>query len=142
MDTTIFLYLLIYISIYINIYTGGRPCPLPRLHHRHLLLRGVPRRGLGQVRNIYTISTQYLHNIYTISTRYLNNIYSYHARECGLLALLVAAALNNFCLLSVRALARYSLSRVLELAASLDRCGYLDTRVDNIYNIYTAQARH
>ena len=50
----------------------------------------------------------------------------------------MAAALNNFCLLSVRALARYSLSRVLELAASLDRCGYLDTRVDNIYNIYTA----
>ena len=132
------LHFYIYISTSLNIYTGGRPCPLPRLHHRHLLLRGVPRRGLGQVWNIYTISTQYLHNI----DPYLHNIYSYHARECGLLALLVAAALNNFCLLSVRALARLSLARVLELAASLDRCGYLDTRVDNIYNIYTAQARH
>ena len=38
-----------------------------------------------------------------------------------MLALLVAAALNNFCLLSVRALARLSLARVLELAATLDR---------------------
>ena len=75
---------------------------------------------------IYTISTLYLHNIYTIYTRYLHHIYSYHARECGLLALLVAAAVNNFCLLSVRALARHSLAQVLELAATLDRCGYLD----------------
>ena len=40
----------------------------------------------------------------------------YHARECGVLALCIAAALNNFCILTVRALAREHVSRILELS--------------------------
>ena len=40
----------------------------------------------------------------------------YHARECGILALCVAAALNNFSIIAVRALARSHVSEVLRLA--------------------------
>ena len=39
----------------------------------------------------------------------------YHSRECGILSLCVAAALNNFCLLSVRALTRCNVKEILEL---------------------------
>ena len=40
----------------------------------------------------------------------------YHARECGILALCVAAALNNFSIIAVRALARSHVSEVLRVA--------------------------
>ena len=40
----------------------------------------------------------------------------YHARECGILALCVAAALNNFSIIAVRTLARSHVSEVLRLA--------------------------
>ena len=39
----------------------------------------------------------------------------YHARECGVQALCVAAALNNFCFLSLRALARMHVSQLLDM---------------------------
>ena len=40
----------------------------------------------------------------------------YHARECGILALCVAAALNNFSIIAVRALARSHVAEVLRVA--------------------------
>ena len=40
----------------------------------------------------------------------------YHARECGILALCVAAALNNFSIIAVRALARSHVTEVLKVA--------------------------
>ena len=40
----------------------------------------------------------------------------YHARECGILALCVAAALNNFSIIAVRALCRSHVSEILKMA--------------------------
>ena len=41
--------------------------------------------------------------------------------ECGVLALCIAAALNNFCLLTVRALAHGDVSQILEISRDTAR---------------------
>jgi len=43
----------------------------------------------------------------------------YHSRECGLLGILAASALNNFCLMAVRAMAKYSAKEILEMKSDL-----------------------
>jgi len=43
----------------------------------------------------------------------------YHGRECGLMGVLAASALNNFCLLTVRALARYTAKDILDMKSDM-----------------------
>lgn len=39
----------------------------------------------------------------------------YHARECGLMGILGASALNNFCLMAVRSLTRYNVKEIIDM---------------------------
>ena len=44
----------------------------------------------------------------------------YHRRECGLMRLLAASALNNFALMAVRALARHTAEELVSMRCKLE----------------------